>query len=74
MMLRLTTIAAALTLLTAGAPVLAQTAEQRAACEADAKKMCPGIQPGGGRILDCLAKQKDKLSDACKKVVASQGR
>jgi len=52
----------------------AQTAEQRAACQDDVKKFCSGIMPGGGRILDCLAKQKDKLSDACKKVVESQGR
>jgi hypothetical protein len=53
---------------------LAQTAEQRAACEGDAKKLCSGVIPGGGRILDCLAKQKDKLSEDCKKVVESQGR
>ena len=52
----------------------AQTAEQRAACRDDVKKFCAGITPGGGRILDCLAKQKDKLSDSCKKVVESQGR
>ena len=73
-MLRLMTIAAALMLTVAGTPALTQTAEQRAACEADTKKLCPGIAPGGGRILDCLAKQKDKLSGACKKVVADQGR
>jgi hypothetical protein len=52
----------------------AQTAEQRAACGDDVKKLCNGVMPGGGRILECLAKQKDKLSDACKKVVAEQGR
>jgi hypothetical protein len=26
--------------------------------------------PGGGRVLACLSKNNDKLSDACKKVVA----
>jgi len=52
----------------------AQNADQRAACGADAKTLCSGVMPGGGRILDCLAKQKDKLSDACKKVVADQGK
>lgn len=55
-------------------PAFAQTAEQRAACGADTKKYCDGVSPGGGRILDCLAKQKDKLSPACKQVVAAQGK
>ena len=53
---------------------MAQTAEQQAACGADFRKLCPGVMLGGGRILDCLAKQKDKLSPACKKVVEDQGR
>jgi hypothetical protein len=52
----------------------AQTAEQRAACGADAKKFCAGIMPGGGRLLDCLAKHKDSISPACRKVLAQQGR
>jgi hypothetical protein len=39
----------------------AQTAEERGAC--------PGVIPGGGRVLECLAKQMDKLSPACQKVV-----
>ncbi len=55
-------------------PAVAQTAAERAACEADTKKFCPGIMPGGGRIIECLAKQKDKLTDACKKVVDAQGK
>ncbi len=55
-------------------PASAQSAAERAACEADAKKVCPGVRPIGGQLLDCLAKQKDKLSDACKKVVDSRGK
>lgn len=53
-------------------PAFAQnmTAEQRAACQADYDKFCKGTLPGGGRIISCLAKQNDKLADACKKVVA----
>ena len=46
------------------------TAEQRAACQSDYDKFCKGTFPGGGRIIACLAKQNDKLTDACKKVVA----
>ena len=30
----------------------------------------PGTVPGGGRIIACLAKSSDKLTPACKKVLA----
>src|SRR3984893_11961300 len=38
----------------------------RAACAEDAQKLCPGVQPGGGRIVACLKEHKDSLSDRCK--------
>jgi hypothetical protein len=53
---------------------MAQTAQQRAACQGDAKKLCQGVAPGGGRILECLAKQKGSLSNPCKAVVEAQGK
>jgi hypothetical protein len=46
----------------------------RGACRADAQKLCAGVEHGGGRILDCLAGQKDKLSDDCRKMVESRGK
>ena len=48
------------------------TAEQRAACKGDYESFCKGTLPGGGRILACLNKQHDKLSEACKKVVDAE--
>jgi len=48
------------------------TAEQRAACKPDFDKYCTGTIPGGGRIVACLNKQRDALSDACKKVLDAQ--
>jgi hypothetical protein len=48
---------------------LAQTAAERAACQADFEKFCPGVEPGGGRGEECLAKDLDKLTPECKKVV-----
>ncbi len=35
-------------------------------CETDFRQHCPGVQPGGGRILACLQKNADQLSQACR--------
>lgn len=50
---------------------LAQTAAERAACQADFEKLCPGVQPGGGRVIKCLAEHLSELTPACQKVVQS---
>ena len=47
------------------------TAEQRSACMGDYEKYCKGVTPGGGRIIACLAKESDKITPACKKVLAA---
>ena len=46
-----------------------QRGAMREACKADFEKYCPGVQPGGGRIVDCLNKQHDALSEACQKAL-----
>jgi hypothetical protein len=38
----------------------------RAGCSDDAQKFCANVEPGGGRILQCLKDHKDSLSDQCK--------
>ena len=48
---------------------LAQTAAEREACMADFEKYCPGVQPGGGRVIECLSKHLDQLTPQCKTVV-----
>jgi hypothetical protein len=42
----------------------------RSACAADIEKLCPGIQPGGGRIVQCLKQHKTEVSDTCKQGIA----
>ncbi|MGD9642657.1 MAG: cysteine rich repeat-containing protein [Elusimicrobiales bacterium] len=35
-------------------------------CAADAQKLCKDVQPGEGRVRDCLIKNASKLTDGCK--------
>ena len=48
---------------------MAQTAAEREACQADFEKYRPGVQPGGGRVLECLGKHLDQFTPQCKSVV-----
>jgi hypothetical protein len=36
------------------------------ACRPDVRRYCPNVLPGGGRVLSCLAGNKDRLSYACR--------
>jgi hypothetical protein len=42
---------------------------QERPCAADAARLCPGVEPGGGAQMTCLKEHKDELSPACKKKV-----
>jgi hypothetical protein len=46
-------------------------AQLRTACQVDAKKHCDGIQPGGGRLLQCLKGKQTELSPACQTALKS---
>ncbi|MBI5427085.1 MAG: hypothetical protein HZA02_02265 [Nitrospinae bacterium] len=35
-------------------------------CHDDVKRLCGGIDPGSGRIRDCMREHRDSVSDACK--------
>ena len=41
----------------------------RAACRADAERLCHGIQPGGGRIGECLKGRISEVSPGCLEAV-----
>jgi hypothetical protein len=47
----------------------------RVACEVDVPKVCPGVQPGGGRIIQCLVQHQNDVSETCKQALmkAKQG-
>jgi len=42
----------------------------RSACGGDIRSLCGGVQPGGGRIIQCIAANAASLSPACKDVLA----
>lgn len=47
--------------------------EIRQACTKDARTVCAGVRPGGGRIKECMVQRFDQLSDACKSALESAG-
>ena len=38
-------------------------------CRDDLKKHCSAIKPGEGRLLECIAKKKDAVSNRCKNAI-----
>jgi hypothetical protein len=65
--------------LIASAPAFAQTPPatgqghgmMRSACKADVTALCKDVQPGGGRIKECLKSNWDKVSQGCKDAIAT---
>lgn len=65
-------VAAALSLPLTASPALAQQAPENArACRADVEKFCKDVQPGGGRVAQCMKQHESELSDACKSAAAA---
>jgi hypothetical protein len=50
----------------AAEPPVAGTGPVAEACMNDVKTLCPGVQPGEGRIAACLKDKRKDLSKACK--------
>jgi outer membrane biosynthesis protein TonB len=54
-------------------PSQAQISAIRSACRGDYPKVCAGVPTGGAPALECLEKNKAKVSAACAKAVAAVG-
>ncbi len=44
----------------------AQPARQNNVCREDAQRLCKDVQPGGGRVVRCLAQHESELSGPCR--------
>jgi hypothetical protein len=56
---------------TPGKPSSAQISAIKANCRSDYPKVCAGVPTGGAPALECLEKNKAKLSPSCEKAVAA---
>lgn len=56
-----------LTALAAGTAAQAQAPQNDLAkyCQADIKRLCPTVQPGGGRVMQCLKAHSKEMSVGC---------
>jgi hypothetical protein len=52
-------------------PTSAQIAAIRGACRSDYQKVCAGVPTGGAPALQCLEKNKSKVSPSCEKAVSA---
>ena len=62
-------VALVVLLLSMTSPALGQSglrAEQQAACEDDAYRLCPDEIPDEARVSSCMARQKSRLSPGCR--------
>lgn len=72
MFIRRVTIAAVLAIVLICFSGLAATAQHGATlshCKADAERICPGVTPGGGKIIGCLKQHQDDVSVGCAKAL-----
>jgi len=52
-----------------GLTLTAKAADPLAYCKADATRICPGVEPGGGRLVGCLKEHENEVSIGCAKAL-----
>lgn len=47
----------------------AEAANPLAYCKADVARLCPGISPGGGKLVGCLKQHENEVGVGCAKAL-----
>jgi len=42
-------------------------------CDNDLEKYCSNVAPSGGRLMECMDKNMDKISERCKRAMKDVG-
>lgn len=71
MIIRMTSL---LLLVSASMPIFAQGLEAeiqalKTYCKSDIERLCPNVEPGGGRIKACLKAQQNEMTVGCAKAL-----
>jgi Cysteine rich repeat len=73
MTLRIATLLVSLTLVMSAfaqpSKMDSEMAALRTYCKADVERLCPKVEPGGGRIKACLMEHKNEISVGCAKAL-----
>ena len=51
---------------------VAEPGPMKGACRNDVQTLCGSIQPGGGRLRDCMSEHRSQLSNTCKLAIADR--
>lgn len=62
---RIAAIVLSLSLLAGAQPAAAFDQAVIGYCKSDIQRLCPDVQPGGGRILQCLKSHKQEMTVGC---------
>lgn len=49
---------------------MSQKLQIREDCGDDFRRLCPGLRPGGGQLMDCVQSKRDQLSKVCSATLA----
>ena len=52
-----------------GSTRIANAAEPLSYCKSDVARLCPGIAPGGDKLLGCLKEHENEISVGCAKAL-----
>jgi hypothetical protein len=53
-----------------GSAQIANAANPLSYCKSDVARLCPGIVPGGGKLIGCLKERENEISVGCAKALA----